>query len=939
MYGEGGRRGRGRRFRGGRQQARGEQRSFHQEPGYQKGCHAVSEPEKTARLHVMGALHSLGPSINGNASEAEVQALESLTAQQMLDTCRVITEELDSQPLAVVVQAFWDILLVKGHKAPYLACLLSLVNRTHVTAVETIVTDGARRLNEALQQRGGVEPGFGPSANHNGKAILRFYCALAALGVVSTTSLLSQLTAVVKSATQIAQDADGDVREWQPYTDFLVEAVILALPWGLRALQESSDLFTAFCSAVEEYHRIRGSDNTAELQPWRADPGTEGSTPQAREAFVITAWSALQDVLAQDTPLRAVPRPQGFVDNAFNTSAVYDVAEIQVPSQAPIAAGEHDRLGVLVSETYPPRGVLPLLPMHLERHPADSPTIDCLIMQEYYLHALHAYAANGTAVVDQITAAIATPFPCAALLVELLISQMLLPVPPLTVFGYQSMLVRLVEHYGQVLAMSFGGCMKTLFECSANMDPFLLHRCGELLAVFVSNNNYRWPWARWERVLEADGWSSQRRFCGTTLAKLVQLSADLSFIQDKVLPRDNPNWLTLLPASNQATRPPLDPNNPNVLAQPYGDIMAWVMEKVQAVAMQQRLKEHVQGKLGWSWEDTLQAFLHVLLIRGELAPQHTKTLLERYHDVLARCDEESDRQPEAQRPGASVLLDTVEQVWESNSQRLCLTVLRMIDEKLVLVSDVLVWLFSPVGNAHTPRLVDSKVLRAISAMELLLSVLDSSVSQTKANKGVVKNLLQSVPQHRAELAKVGEDMASAQRQSQDASTSQEERETLLTRLQTLITREAEAQERLQAEEQLLEASAAALATQHGQLHTAVRVALLQFIKAASTLQVSKPTENGIEAVSEPQAAHVEQVAADSKDEVREGSDEAASSLEQRGETEAHRNILHLLLQLMSAFVVKYVPAAHTSAEFLGGVLDEGSADTRVRDLIHGLHVT
>lgn len=76
-----------------------------------------------------------------------------------------------------------------------------------------------------------------------------------------------------------------------------------------------------------------------------------------------------------------------------------------------------------------------------------------LVLQEYYLHVLQAYAANGSACVEEVTTGVLAPFPAVSLLVELLISQLLLPAPPLTVFGYQSMLVRLVEHLGQPLAM------------------------------------------------------------------------------------------------------------------------------------------------------------------------------------------------------------------------------------------------------------------------------------------------------------------------------------------------------------------------------------------------------------------------------------------------------------------------------------------------------
>jgi hypothetical protein len=78
--------------------------------------------------------------------------------------------------------------------------------------------------------------------------------------------------------------------------------------------------------------------------------------------------------------------------------------------------------------------------------------MDVIIAQEYYMHVLEAYASNGKACVEELTSGLPVPFASVSLLVELLISQMLLPAPPLMVFAYQSILVRLVEVVGQPVA-------------------------------------------------------------------------------------------------------------------------------------------------------------------------------------------------------------------------------------------------------------------------------------------------------------------------------------------------------------------------------------------------------------------------------------------------------------------------------------------------------
>ena len=66
-----------------------------------------------------------------------------------------------------------------------------------------------------------------------------------------------------------------------------------------------------------------------------------------------------------------------------------------------------------------------------------------------------------------------------------------------------AVLVRVMEiSHAATSCRAFGGCMKTLFEAAADLDVLLHHRAASLLAYFVSNNDYKWPWARWERVLE-----------------------------------------------------------------------------------------------------------------------------------------------------------------------------------------------------------------------------------------------------------------------------------------------------------------------------------------------------------------------------------------------------------------------------------------------------
>lgn len=195
-----------------------------------------------------------------------------------------------------------------------------------------------------------------------------------------------------------------------------------------------------------------------ELSPWLQ------LTPEATPAISLDSTDFLPKLLAAVLELKAsgwdancVPKPQTHVDNAFNSGAVFEAPHALAPASLASPAGNaaSDEAGstdATHTPLHPPRGLWPILPAHIDRAPEDTNAMDVIIAQEYYMHVLEAYSANGAACVDELTTGLPIPFVSVSLLVELLISQMLLPAPPLMVFAYQSMLVRLVEVVGQPVA-------------------------------------------------------------------------------------------------------------------------------------------------------------------------------------------------------------------------------------------------------------------------------------------------------------------------------------------------------------------------------------------------------------------------------------------------------------------------------------------------------
>lgn len=144
-------------------------------------------------------------------------------------------------------------------RVPFFAVLVSLLNRTAVQASEAIVTDAGKRLTASLAFISQADPGTAPSCNHITKAILRFYCGLGTLGVISCSSVISRLQEFVGKATELVTGDSNDAADAkQAYGDMLVEAVLLALPWGGKALfEQEQDASESLLQRIHDYMSSR----------------------------------------------------------------------------------------------------------------------------------------------------------------------------------------------------------------------------------------------------------------------------------------------------------------------------------------------------------------------------------------------------------------------------------------------------------------------------------------------------------------------------------------------------------------------------------------------------------------------------------------------------------------------------------------------------------
>lgn len=92
-------------------------------------------------------------------------------------------------------------------------------------------------------------------------------------------------------------NSKGEARLWQPYADYLVYSVLVALPWGGSELMEASIAdSSSFLEAAEKYMDARPIKLTTSLRPFFEGQDTASTSDSGAASF-------LGQVSSSKTPL------------------------------------------------------------------------------------------------------------------------------------------------------------------------------------------------------------------------------------------------------------------------------------------------------------------------------------------------------------------------------------------------------------------------------------------------------------------------------------------------------------------------------------------------------------------------------------------------------------------------------------------------------------
>lgn len=465
-------------------------------------------------------------------------------------------------------------------KTPYLATLVGLLNTEASEFVEKIIEKSNEQFNESLAQ----------GDFHRGKMLLRFFCALVLTNVLSASSVISALDAVVETAVaSLSAVPSGAQKAWQLWSDKLVSLVVLALPWARSELADSvGPELRRVGERIDAYLAARPYSESAEFRPFFVATGDNDAAARSDSggaSLLPELWSAVKVCGEQhgwDTV--TIPRAHETFEPRLLSATPHQLPHVSIPQRPPFdlpgISGAEALCAALAA--FPPRGHIRLLdPKHTEggggsggaaaaeeggvQKEGQRQPLEYFIAQEYFIDTLVNFRTERVECARQLVG-LPLPFPREPLLAETLFAQMLrLPAPQLRPVCYGT-LIAAVCKLAAPFARSMSACIRECFVRLSAMEPELRSRLAEWLAYHLSNFGYMWPWNKWEAVLALHRSAPQRAFCREVIARLVRLSYWDLVAQDlfepfRVLLGPRPS-LPLLAPSLRPPAPPAPPPGP-----------------------------------------------------------------------------------------------------------------------------------------------------------------------------------------------------------------------------------------------------------------------------------------------------------------------------------------------------------------------------------------
>ncbi|TYZ63368.1 hypothetical protein PybrP1_010112 [[Pythium] brassicae (nom. inval.)] len=258
-----------------------------------------------------------------------------------------------------------------------------------------------------------------------------------------------------------------------------------------------------------------------------------------------------------------------------------------------------------------------------------------------------------------------------------------------TVAYYCAVLCQLVKSEARVVSAALAVVVELLFREAAFMSAGAVDAFVKVFSHLLSNFEFKWPWANWAHVLEAQEDDAQRLVVSAVIERCVRLSY-LQHMQS-VLPSEF--HMLLPPAPKPRIRfqiADLDETNDASGVTPatrdlYQAVTAKLKAHPPAAAFESWLADETAAA-GVARSDVVEVVWTCLLEAGAATFTHMRMLLDKYGHAEPLFGGDASE---------LVLVKTVGFVWLKSPQHIGLILNMMLQQQIIRATTIATWIFTP----------------------------------------------------------------------------------------------------------------------------------------------------------------------------------------------------------------------------------------------------
>ncbi|CAK4083448.1 unnamed protein product [Aphanomyces euteiches] len=313
-----------------------------------------------------------------------------------------------------------------------------------------------------------------------------------------------------------------------------------------------------------------------------------------------------------------------------------------------------------------------------------------VIARSYFEDILEAFRPNPTEAAKQLLATTRSlngrwNLQAEYILIETLLVTILTSTSASNMVAYGgAVLFQLLKNESKSIQSAFAIMVELLFRRVPLMQMGVLDTFVRFFSLFLSNFEYKWPWAHWNHVLDAQADDAQRLFVSAVIERCVRLSYRQHM--QSILPE---NFHMLLP-----------PNPVHIIRfrqDESGDlsesITASMRTKYEQVFAKIKAREDPSAIQAWYDADDeleknvlLEMVVAAVLDAGSATFTHFRSLLDKYLSLLTALVNDT--------PTGEITIHTVGSVWEQSPQHVILILSILMREKVITPLAITSWMFS-----------------------------------------------------------------------------------------------------------------------------------------------------------------------------------------------------------------------------------------------------